>query len=342
MSVLLCAAACWSEAGRCPTLRQRISPQSYSFSSSAQQFAGKACQNMRDEKKIPLARRNMPSVCAHTDSSRGLQPVAAKPATKMGNVWRSGVSLRRRLCIYLLQAFGILAFQSKSCARAAGVPIANRNAGAKTAYEFTLRRCEDGAPFPLLPFSGKVSVVNLSGPPGADLKLAAGAFPRTRKPCWFLWRSVPCAFSAQLCDDRFICWLRRFFAIEQPKINTYFADGLDRLLAITSFPTVLVIAQDARGSAFRPEALATMISGKAPFPTPFNYTSRGVIRQRALNASRRIIPVRKQPAIPSVVGRFRFFPMFARDPAFFVAGYFCSSHRASDIAVLRAATIVFT
>ena len=32
-----------------------------------------------------------------------------------------------------------------------------------------------------------------------------------------------------------------YLAVEQPKINMVFADGLDRLLAITSFPTVVVL-----------------------------------------------------------------------------------------------------
>ena len=31
------------------------------------------------------------------------------------------------------------------------------------------------------------------------------------------------------------------FDVEQPQINMVFADGLDRLLAVTSFPTVVVL-----------------------------------------------------------------------------------------------------
>jgi thiol-disulfide isomerase/thioredoxin len=37
-----------------------------------------------------------------------------------------------------------------------------------------------------------------------------------------------------------------FLAAEPPKVNMYFADGLDRLLAVTSFPTVVVLDRDGK------------------------------------------------------------------------------------------------
>ena len=37
-----------------------------------------------------------------------------------------------------------------------------------------------------------------------------------------------------------------YLAVEQPKINMVFADGLERLLAVTSFPTVVVLDREGK------------------------------------------------------------------------------------------------
>jgi thiol-disulfide isomerase/thioredoxin/uncharacterized protein len=159
---------------------------------------------------------------------------------KMGNVWRLAHGSGTGFGDYLLQVFDEVSKQE--AVQAAGVPIANRNAGAKSAYDFTLRRAEDGVPFPLLPFKGKVLVVNFWATWCGPCRALAPLFEHVS----LAFRGDPAVvFLGANCDED-ESLVAPFLAVEQPKINMYFADGLDRLLAITSFPTVLVIDRDGK------------------------------------------------------------------------------------------------
>jgi cytochrome c biogenesis protein CcmG, thiol:disulfide interchange protein DsbE len=159
---------------------------------------------------------------------------------KLGNVWRLAQGSDAGLGEYLLQAFDEVSQEEMQ--QAAGASAVKRNAGAKTAYDFTLRKAGDGAPFSLLPLKGKVLVVNFWATWCGPCRALAPLFERVSLE--FRGDAGVLFFGANCDEDESL--VAPFLATEPPKISMYFADGLDRLLGITSFPTVVVLDRDGK------------------------------------------------------------------------------------------------
>jgi len=158
---------------------------------------------------------------------------------KLGNVWRLAHGSDDGLGEYLLKTYD-------DVSEVASGPKPKRNADAHELSEFTLRKAPEGTPFPLKDAKGKVLVVNF--------------WATWCGPCHYLeplfahvaaeFQGNPDAlFLAADCDEDETL-VPPYLAEDKPRTTVVFADGLERLFAVNSFPTVIVIDRDGK-TAFR-------------------------------------------------------------------------------------------
>jgi thiol-disulfide isomerase/thioredoxin len=166
---------------------------------------------------------------------------------KLGNVWRLAHGSEDGLGDYLLRSY-----DENAAATAAAKPPRNR--GLKEPSEFVLRKAADGLPFALAGIKGKVLVMNFwttwCGPCREwepQFEKVAGRFAGQEKDVVFL--EVNCDEDETLVEP--------YLAEERPKSSVLFADGLDRLLGVDSFPTTLILDRTGkiayRAVGFEPE-----------------------------------------------------------------------------------------
>jgi thiol-disulfide isomerase/thioredoxin len=159
---------------------------------------------------------------------------------RLGNAWRlSHGGSEAGLGDYLLTAFDEI-----SSARAASRE--RRNASAKGAFDYTLRKAPTGGDFPLAAQRGKVLVVNFwatwCGPCRALEPLyekAAGEFSGNSNVLFL---------SADCDDDESL--VGPYLEEIKPRTMVVFADGLDTLFRVEAFPTVIVLNRSGQ-VAFR-------------------------------------------------------------------------------------------
>jgi thiol-disulfide isomerase/thioredoxin len=177
---------------------------------------------------------------ALTDGSNG-PPSRADLRKKIGNVWRLAHGSEDGLGDYLLHAFDAMT-------EAASPAKTSRNSNGKEPYDFILRKVSDGTQVRLSDAKGKIVVLNFWATwcgPCRELephfeRIAARYSART-----------DLVFYALNCDDDESLVLP-FLQEEKPKTQALFADGLDRLLGVYSYPTTLIL--DRAGKiAFRAE-----------------------------------------------------------------------------------------
>jgi thiol-disulfide isomerase/thioredoxin len=158
---------------------------------------------------------------------------------KIGNVWRLAHGSEDGLGDYLLHAFDDSAAVAKAAKPA-------RNAGLKNPYEFTLRKAPDGLPFPFADTKGKVVVLNFWATwcgPCREME------PHFERVAAHFAGQKDIVFLGLNCDDDETL-VAPYLEEEKPKTGVFFADGLEQLLAVHSFPTTLIL--DRTGSiAFR-------------------------------------------------------------------------------------------
>jgi thiol-disulfide isomerase/thioredoxin/Tfp pilus assembly protein PilF len=175
---------------------------------------------------------------------------------KLGNVWRLAHGSEDGLGEYVLHAYDELsALPAKSNSA--------RNSAAKEPFQFTLRRVPDGAAIPLANEKGKILVVNFwatwCGPCRAMEPLfdrVAIDFQQNRD---VLFLSADCDEDESLVPP--------YVKEVKPQTTVVFADGLDRLFGINSFPTVVIIDRDGKiiyraegyGEDTFPQSLTTAI-----------------------------------------------------------------------------------
>jgi thiol-disulfide isomerase/thioredoxin len=217
------------------------------------------------KKDFPTAIQEYARAFALTDGTSG-SPSRIELRKKIGNVWRLAHGSEDGLGDYLLHSF------DETIAQTTPVRVA-RNQNAKEPYEFILRRATDGAPVPLADAKGKVLVLNFwatwCGPchelePHFDRIAAA----YSNKP--------DVVFYALDCDDdetRVAPYLEEV----KSKTPTLFADGLDRLLGVDSYPTTLVLDRNGkiafRADGFDPDGFDKSLKDaierlSQPTPTP--------------------------------------------------------------------------
>ncbi|HVS88876.1 MAG TPA: TlpA disulfide reductase family protein [Candidatus Acidoferrum sp.] len=167
---------------------------------------------------------------------------------KLGNVWRLAHGSEDGLGDFLLRTYD-------DVTHAAVGSASKKNASAKEPYELTLRKAPDGTPFPLANTKGTILVVNFwatwCGPCRAmepHFEHVAAEFQDTRAVL----------FLAADCDED-EALVPPYLKDENPKTTVVYADGLDRLLAVRSFPTVIVLDREGkiayRGEGFDPDSV---------------------------------------------------------------------------------------
>ena len=165
---------------------------------------------------------------------------------KLGNVYRLAHGSEDGLGEYLLQAFD-------EVSRSGGPARVKRNPDAREPSDFVLRKAPDGAPYPLKDAKGKVIVVNFwatwCGPCHALEPLFA------RVAAAFQGLPVTLFLSANCDEDETL--VTPYLQESKPRTQVVFADGLDRLFSVYSFPTVVVIDRDGkvayRSNGFDPD-----------------------------------------------------------------------------------------
>jgi thiol-disulfide isomerase/thioredoxin len=154
---------------------------------------------------------------------------------KIGNVWRQAHGSDDGLGEYLLRSYD-------DVTQAAAAQGEKKNAGVHEISEFMLRKAPEGTPYPLASTKGAVVVVNFwatwCGPCRAlepQFERVAAQFKGERKISFL---------EADVDEDESL--VAPYLEEVKPKIPIVFADGLDRLLAVNSLPTVVVIDREGK------------------------------------------------------------------------------------------------
>ena len=172
---------------------------------------------------------------------------------KVGNVWRLAHGSEDGLGDYLLHTYDEIARQSQK-------PRLGRNEGIHELSNFTIRKAPDGAPFPMKDTKGKVAVLNFwatwCGPCHALEPLFAQVATEFHNSPDVLFLSVNCDEDETLVGP--------YLQNDKMLAGVVFADGLNRLFAVDSFPTVIVIGRDGkiafRSDGFQPDTFETDLS----------------------------------------------------------------------------------
>jgi thiol-disulfide isomerase/thioredoxin len=204
-------------------------------------------------KKDPtLAVQDYARAFALTDATNGASS-RAELRKKIGNVWRLAHGSEDGLGDYLLRTFDEVAASTKP-AKAA------RNQGLKEPYEFTLRKAPDGSPFPFADAKGKVVVLNFWATwcgPCRELE------PHFEKLAARYAQDKGVLFFGLNCDED-EALVAPYLEEEKPKTPTLFADGLERLLRVDSFPTTVILDRTGkiafRSNGFDPDTVDKVLS----------------------------------------------------------------------------------
>ena len=185
----------------------------------------------------------------------GLQGSASRPDVrkKLGNVWRLAHGSEDGLGDYVLRAID-------EAMVAGGNPKRGHNKGLKDPMEFVLRRTPDGPTFALADAKGKVLVLNFwttwCGPCREwepHFERVAGHFLGREKDVVFL----------EVNSDEDETLVGPYLAEVKPSTTVVFADGLDDLLHVNSFPTTLILSRTGkiayRTEGFDPERRDQML-----------------------------------------------------------------------------------
>jgi len=191
-------------------------------------------------KDLPGAIREYAEAFALADSS-AKQPNRREIRQKLGNVWRLAHGSDQGLGDYLLHAYD-------NVAASADAPKPKRNAAAKEAYDFSLRKAPDGSPYPLADQKGKIIVLNFWATWCGPCRALEPHFERVAAQFQGITDIV---FLAADCDEDETL-VPAYLAEAKPTLTVVFADGLDSFLVVRSFPTVVVLDRTGK-IAYRAE-----------------------------------------------------------------------------------------
>src|SRR5467141_3343851 len=163
---------------------------------------------------------------------------------KLGNVWRMAHGSDEGLGAYLLRTFDDISQISPGAKP-------QKNADARRPSEFTLRKAPEGTPFPLQNSKGQVLVLDFWTTWCGPCRALEPLFGRAAME----FQGVQdVTFLAANCDEDETL-VPTYLAEAKPHTAVVFADGLDRLFAVNSFPTVVVIDREGK-IAYRANGLS--------------------------------------------------------------------------------------
>ncbi len=173
---------------------------------------------------------------------------------KIGNVWKLAHGSEDGLGDYLLSAF--------DATNAAISPAKiSRNPNGKEPYDFVLRKVADTGQIRLADARGKIVVLSFWATWCGPCRELEPYFERVA--AHFAGRN-DLLFYALNCDDDESLVLP-FLQEEKPKTPTLFADGLDRLLGVNSFPTTVILDRTGkiafRMDGFDPDGFEKSLTG---------------------------------------------------------------------------------
>ena len=206
---------------------QKDFEDSYAFEPSAG-AAEKLGEIAEMKKDLPRAIQQYARAFALADAKNGAD--RRKIRQKLGNVWRLAHASDEGLGEYILRTYDEVT-QSPANATAA------KNANAKEPFEFTLRRIPDGSALPLSAEKGKVLVVNFWATWCGPCRALEPVFDRVAIN---FHQNHDVLFLAADCDEDETL-VPPYLKEVKPQTAVVFADGLDRLFAVNSFPTVVII-----------------------------------------------------------------------------------------------------
>jgi thiol-disulfide isomerase/thioredoxin len=172
---------------------------------------------------------------------------------KLGNVWRLAHGSDQGLGDYILHAYDEVVASAEA-------PKPKRNASAKEPYDFTLRMAQDGSPYPLAVQKGKVVVVNFWATWCGPCREMEPHFERVAAQFQGLADIV---FLAADCDEDETL-VPPYLQEEKLRTTVVFADGLETLLSVNSFPTVVILDRQGkiayRAEGFDPDDVETELA----------------------------------------------------------------------------------
>ena len=150
---------------------------------------------------------------------------------RLGNVWRLAHGSEDGLGAYLLKTYDEL---NTSPPKSTAVM---KNFGVTDPFAFTLRRASDSSPLPLSGEKGKILVVNFWATWCGPCRALEPQFDRVALS---FQQNHDLVFLAADCDEDETL-VAPYLKETKPQMTVVFADGLDRLLGINSFPTIVII-----------------------------------------------------------------------------------------------------
>lgn len=163
---------------------------------------------------------------------------------KLGNVWRLAHGSGDGLGEYLLRTYDEVSLGT-------GSAKARKNTDAHEPSDFTLRRAPGGTSFPLKALKGKILVVDFWATWCGPCRALEPLFGRVAAE--FQGNSDVLFLAANCDEDETL--VAPYLAEGKLRTVAVFADGLDRLFSVNSFPTVIVIDRDGK-IAYRAEGFA--------------------------------------------------------------------------------------
>jgi thiol-disulfide isomerase/thioredoxin len=193
-------------------------------------------------KDLPGAIREYARAFALADASTSASAANRREIRqKLGNVWRLAHGSDQGLGDYILHSYDDVVASSDA-------PKPKKNAGAKEPYDFTLRKAQDGSPFSLAEQKGKIVVVNFWATWCGPCREMEPHFERIAAQ---FQRVADIVFLAADCDED-ESLVPPYLQEEKPRTTVVFADGLDTLLSVRSFPTVVILDRTGK-IAYRAE-----------------------------------------------------------------------------------------
>ena len=180
--------------------------------------------------------KNYNAAATHYARAFALSDIASKSGSrrdirqKLGNAWRLAHGSEAGLGDFLLKSID-------DVTASAVATHARRNEGARDPFTFVLRKAPDGAAYPVAVQKGKVLIINFwatwCGPCHALEPIYDKLAARYSANSEMVFLSANCDEDESLVGP--------YLAERHPRTAEVFADGLDELFSVDSFPTILIL-----------------------------------------------------------------------------------------------------